>query len=68
MMAKAKVKQPGKKKMISSSANYLKGTCISNKQELIDVIQNSKEHIELLNQTIYDDDSQSMTIKIHFIP
>lgn len=57
----------GKTKKIIKKADYKKGTIATDKNEIIKVIEASSE-IEIKAQTIYDDDSQSISLVVHYLP
>ncbi len=54
-------------KKLVQKATYEKGTEMTNPQELVDLVKRST-NIFVKDQTIYDDDSQSVTVEIHFKP
>lgn len=56
---------PNKKSI--RSVTYKKGTEMTNPEEIKSVVDRSSS-VEVKNQTVYDDGSQSLTVKIHFKP
>ncbi len=55
------------KKKLTLQYNYKKGTLITNKQEVLDIIKGTEE-IYVTQETFYDDKSQSFTIEVHHTP
>lgn len=55
-----------KKKQIEM-VNYQKGTVSTNINEIIDII-NRADDVFILQQVVYDDKSQSISIQAHFKP
>lgn len=53
-----------KKKLVQSST-YKKGTELTDIEELVGILKFSSV-VYCKNQTIYDDNSQSITVEIHF--
>ena len=55
------------KKKLVQSATYKKGTELTDIKELKDIIKASNV-VYCKQQTVYDDNSQSITVEIHFNP
>jgi uncharacterized membrane protein len=55
-----------KKKQVEM-VNYQKGTEATNLDEVINII-NKSDDVFILQQVVYDDKSQSVTIQVHFKP
>jgi hypothetical protein len=55
------------KKKLIRSATYKKGTEVTDIEELKSIIE-AREIVYCKNQTIYDDNTQSITVEIHFNP
>jgi hypothetical protein len=55
------------KKKIVQSGTYQKGTELTDIEELKSIIE-ANEVVYCKNQTIYDDNTQSITVEIHFNP
>lgn len=53
------------KKRILNKATYKKGTTLSDLSEIRKVLEKSSV-VYIKDQTIYDDESESITIEIHF--
>ena len=54
-----------KKKKLVQKATYEKGTEISNLDDLRELLKRTTT-VYLKDQTIWDDDSESITVEIHF--
>jgi len=54
-------------KKLVNRVTYLKGTEITQHNEMLDLLKRAKV-IYAKDQTIYDDGTQSITVQIHFNP
>lgn len=52
---------------IIKQANYKKGTIAQSKEEIIKILEASDE-IEVKSQIIYDDDTQGVSLLVHYKP